>query len=470
MTKSKGQFSFFTNQNLNPTRVVVVSFLFIIFLGAFLLWLPISSRDHIFTSPLVCLFTATSATCVTGLVQVDTWLHWTFFGQLIILLLIQLGGLGFVSMFSLVAFAFHKRIGLSQRLVMASALNLSSTSGVVRMVRRALFGTFLFELLGAILLSTRFIPKFGWLKGIWFSVFHSISAFCNGGFDLMGGYSGAFSSMSGFTGDPVVLLTLISLILLGGMGFFLWEDIYQTIIQSKQYAMQDWKKKFRSLSLYSQMAIQITAVLILGGSLLFLLLEWSNPETLGALPPWQRFLNALFQSTTLRTAGFATLDQSLLEDGSLLISIVLMLIGGCSGSTAGGLKTVTIGVLLLALKDSLKGQDAVVYRGRTIPHSRVFSAMVLLQVVLLLFFLGVFALTITANLPFLPSTFEVASALGTAGLSMNLTTQLNPLSSLLLIVLMFLGRVGILSFSIAFLNKQRKSNSILYPTVDMMIG
>lgn len=458
MTKESHKFSFFANRNLNPTRVVVVGFAGIILLGAVLLWLPLSSRSGTFTNPLTCLFTATSATCVTGLVQVDTWLHWSFFGQALILLLIQLGGLGFVTLISLIAFALHQKIGLSQRLVMASALNLNGTSGVVRMVRRALVGTFAFEGVGALLLATRFVPLFGWKQGIWFSVFHSVSAFCNGGFDLMGEHTGPFSSLAGFVHDPVVLLTLMALIILGGLGFFLWEDMYQN------------KFVYKKLSLYSQMALKITFWLILFGTFAFLSLEWNNPATLGELPPWQRVLNAMFQSVTLRTAGFATLDQSALDDGSALVAILFMLIGGCSGSTAGGLKTVTLGVLLLALRDCMKGEDQVVFRGRTVPHPRVLSAMVLLQVVLFLFFCGMLALTITDNLPFLPSAFEVASAMGTAGLSMNLTTRLNPLSSVVIIVLMFLGRVGILSFSIAFLNKQRSTNILRYPTVDMMVG
>ncbi len=450
--------SLFSLKNFNPTRIVVLGFCGIILLGAFLLWLPISSKTGEFTNPLVCLFTATSATCVTGLAKVDTFLHWSFFGQTVVLLMIQIGGLGFVSILSALSMFFHQRIGLSQRLMMASALNMNSTAGVVRVVRRALVGTVCFELGGALLLATRFIPQFGLAQGLWFSLFHSISAFCNGGFDLMGGTTGEFSSFSGFTHDPVVLFTLMVLIIAGGLGFFVWEDLIQQ------------KGKTKQLTLYSQMVLLMSTWLVLGGFVLFLMLEWSNPATLGEMPLMDKLLNGLFQSVTLRTAGFATIDQAGLTDGSALVSIVLMLIGGSSGSTAGGLKTVTAGILLLALREHSKGESQVVFRGRTIAHRQVISAMVLLQMVLLFFFVGTLAMTITDNAPFLPSVYEAASAMGTVGLSMNLTPGLNALSDIVIMLLMFLGRVGILSFSIAFMTSKRKQNIVKYPGTDMMVG
>lgn len=446
------------NRNLNPTRIVVVGFLAIIFLGSLLLWLPISSRSGQFTNPLICLFTATSATCVTGLVQVDTYLHWNFFGQGLILLLIQIGGLGFVSVLSILSFLLRQRIGLSQRLIMASALNMNNTEGVVRVVKRALKVTFLIEGLGAIFLAFRFMPQFGVGKGLWFSVFHSVSAFCNGGFDLMGGETGEFSSLAGYVNDPYILFVLMFLIVAGGLGFFVWEDLIQK------------KWNYQKLSLYSKMVMNMSFALVLSGFVLFLLLEWNNQGTLGDLPTHSRIINALFQSITLRTAGFAAIDQAALTDGAALSSLAYMLIGGSSGSTAGGLKTVTVGILILALGQNLQGHDNVVYRGRTIPHRQVISAMVLLQMMLMMFFLGTLALTITDNASFLPSAYEAASAMGTVGLSMNLSPQLNALSSLVIIVLMFLGRVGILSLSIAFMTKKRQANIVKYPTVDMMVG
>ncbi len=445
-----------SNIKLNPTRIVVLGFLTMIFMGALLLWLPISSQSGEYTDPVVCLFTATSATCVTGLVQVDTALHWSFFGQLVILILIQLGGLGFVTFISLFAFAFNQRIGLSQRMIMASALNLNGTAGVVRLIQRALKGTFLLELCGALILSTRFIPIFGVAKGIWYSIFHSISAFCNAGFDLMGSYSGEYSSLAAFYDDPLVLLTLSVLIVVGGLGFYVWEDVMTNGVGH--------------LSLYSRLVFKITAILILAGFVFFLVVEWSNPLTLGEMSLFDKLLNGFFQSVTLRTAGFATLNQGAMDEGAQVMAILFMLVGGSSGSTAGGLKTVTVGILLLSLRDSLVGRNEVVVGGRTIHRSRVNNAMTLTLIVILLFLSGSMMLTVVSGLPFVDVAFEVASAMGTVGLSTGITTQLNSFATLSIIVLMYLGRVGILSFSIAFLTHNPTVNKIHYPTADVMVG
>lgn len=265
----------YPRRKLNPTRLIALGFGAVILLGTLLLHLPLAARDGQATPWLTCLFTATSATCVTGLVQVDTFLHWSGFGQGVILALLQLGGLGFVTLLSLISLMLHRRIGLSERLVMASALNLPNTSGVVRVVRHALMGTFLLEGAGAILLSTRFVPKFGWGRGLWFSIFHSVSAFCNGGFDLMGEYTGPYSSLAGFQGDVVVLGTIMALIIVSGLGFFVWEDLLE-------------HRSFRRLSLYSRLTLGITGGLIIAGTVLFLWIEFDNPATLGGMPPGRR--------------------------------------------------------------------------------------------------------------------------------------------------------------------------------------
>lgn len=443
-------------KKLNPTRMIALGFGAIILLGTLLLHLPIAARDGEATRWLTCLFTATSATCVTGLTQVDTFLHWSPFGQGVVLVLLQLGGLGFVSLLTLVSLALKRRIGLSQRLVMASALNLSNPSGVVRVVRHALMGTFLIEGAGAAVLAIRFVPLFGLGRGLWFSLFHSVSAFCNGGFDLMGAYSGPFSSLAGFQGDPVVLGTIMVLIVLGGIGFFVWED---------WLVCRSWK----GLALYSKMVLVLTGGLILLGWLFFLWAEWDNPATLGQLPAREKVFNALFQSVTLRTAGYSTLDQAAFADSSAALSILLMLVGGSSGSTAGGIKTVTAGVLLVALWESLRGREQVVFRGRTIPQRRVLDAMTLSLAVVLMFVAGSMALSLTDGLPFLTAAYEVGSALGTVGLSMGATPALSPFSALLIILFMYLGRVGILTFSIAFLTR-RADSRLHYPKADIMIG
>ena len=441
-----------SNQNFNPTRLIVVSFGAIILLGTFLLHLPISARDGQFTPWLTCLFTATSATCVTGLVLVDSALHWTPFGQGVILAMIQLGGLGFVSLISLIPLLLRRRIGLSQRLAIASAFNLNGMSGVVRVVRHALMGTFLLEGCGAILLATRFVPLFGWGRGLWYSIFHSVSAFCNAGFDLMGEHTGAFSSLAGFREDPVVLGTIGCLIVLGGLGFFVWEDCLE-------------HRSWRRLSFYSRMVLAVTGALILGGWLFFLGAEWNNLETLGGMTAGEKVGNALFQSVTLRTAGYSVLDQGALREGAAALSVVLMLIGGSSG-----IKTATAGVLLISLWAGLRGRDQVVLRRRTIPQARVLNAMTLTLVVTCLFLAGSIALTLADGVPYLAAAFEVASAMGTVGLTMGITTGLSPLSQGIIIAMMFLGRVGVLSFSIAFLIRDRGENKIRYPSVDVMIG
>lgn len=444
------------SKNLNPTRLIAEGFGAIILLGTLLLHLPISSRADEMTPWIICLFTATSATCVTGLAQVDTFLSWSAFGQGVILVLLQLGGLGFVSLITLASLALRRRIGLSQRLVMASAFNLNSTSGVVRVVRHALMGTFLLEGAGALVLTTRFVPLFGWGQGLWFSVFHSVSAFCNGGFDLMGGYTGPFSSLAGFQNDPVVLVTIMTLIVVGGIGFFVWEDWLEC---------RSWK----TLSLYSKLVLNVTGGLVVFGWLFFLCVEWKNPGTLGPMTAGEKVLNALFQSITLRTAGFATLNQGALSDSSAALSVLFMLVGGSSGSTAGGIKTATAGVLLIALLEGLRGKEQVVFRGRTIPQRRVLDAMILALAMGMLFAAGSIILSLLNGLPILMGGFEVASALGTVGLSMGATTELNSASSLLIILFMYLGRVGVLTFSVAFLTRG-SDRKLSYPTVDVMIG
>ncbi|MEG2000719.1 MAG: potassium transporter TrkG [Evtepia sp.] len=443
-------------RNVNPTRIVALSFGILIISGALLLLLPCMSNDGRSAGPLTALFTATSATCVTGLSLVDTLTQWSIPGQIVILLMIQLGGLGFMTAYTLILLALQRKIGLSQRMIIASTLNLNHMSGVVRVVKNALYGTLLIEGIGAALLSIRFIPQFGILGGIWRSIFHAISAFCNAGFDLLG-VNGAMFSMIHYNNDPLVMLVHMGLIVVGGLGFFVWADV---------------RHYFRSgkLSLYTKMVLTITAILIVFGFVFFFFAEGDNPNTFGQMSFGQKALNALFQSVTLRTAGFAAVSQDGLRDGSMVVSAVLMLIGGSSGSAAGGIKTVTMGILILTLMAGLRGKEEVTIAGRSIPHSRVMNAMTLSATMLILFFVCSIVISLGENIPYLPAAFEVASALGTVGLSANLTPLLSMPSQLLLVGLMYLGRVGILSFSIAFLAKKRMEPKVSYPAFDVMIG
>ncbi len=442
-------------KNINPTRIVVSSFGVIILAGTLLLMLPAASRDGQSAGLLTALFTATSATCVTGLILVDTWLSWTLFGQVVILLMIQLGGLGFMTVIALFCLALDRRISLSQRLLIASTFNLNDMDGVVRLVRYALRGTFLFEGVGAAILSFCFLPRFG-LSGVWRGIFHAVSAFCNAGFDLMGA-DGPFQSLTGYSGHPVVLGTIMALIVLGGLGFFVWGDV--------------WKNRgWRGLSLYSKMVLASTAALILTGWAAVLAAEWNNPATLGSMPVWQKLLNALFQSVTLRTAGFNAIDQGAMQPLSLVVSILFMLIGGCSGSTAGGVKVGTVCVLLLAVRAGMTGREEVTLRGRSVAPRRVFDAMTLVFVALVLFLAGTLALSALDGVPLIDAAFEAASAIGTVGLTVGITPALSVPSRLIVIGLMFLGRVGILSFAMAFLTRRHGAPRIKYPAFNIMIG
>ncbi len=448
---------FIRNRSLNATRIVAGSFAAIILIGALLLTLPIASRDGQSAGFFTALFTATSSTCVTGLILVDTWVQWSFFGQLVILAMIQLGGLGFMTVISLLSFALRRRIGLSERLIMVSTLNLNDLDGVVRTVRHALMGTFLMEGAGAVLLSIAFVPHFGLLGGIWRGIFHAISAFCNAGFDLLGGRFGAFSSLAGLQDNPLVLGTIGVLIVIGGLGFFVWEDIWE-------------KRCWRKLSVYSKMVLIVTGALLLGGTLFFLAEEWANPATLGSMTLGEKIGNAAFQSVTLRTAGFDAIGQGGLTDTSKAFSAILMLIGGSSGSTAGGLKTGTVAVLLLALRSGLAGREQVTFRGRTIPYRRVLNAMTLALVMLFLFLLGSMLISTVEDLPYLDCAYEVASAMGTVGLTTGITPTLSTLSQTLIIVLMYTGRVGVLSFSIAVVTRSKFPAKLKYPDMNVMIG
>lgn len=448
---------FWRRRGVNATRIVAASFAVIILLGTLLLSLPAASRSGESAGLFPALFTATSSTCVTGLVLVDTGTQWSLFGQAVILVMIQLGGLGFMTVVTLLSLALRRKISMSERLVMASTLNLQGMDGVVRVVRHALMGTFLMEGAGALILSTRFIPEFGLAGGLWRGIFHAVSGFCNAGFDLLGGTYGPFCSIAPYRDDPVVLGTLMALVVIGGLGFFVWEDILT-------------HRKWNRLSLYSRMVLGLTGGLLLFGTVFFLWTERANPATLGAMPAGERLLNAAFQSVTLRTAGFATLDQGALGESSKVFSCILMLIGGSSGSTAGGLKTVTVGVLLLALRAGLAGREQVTLRGWAVPDRRVLDAMNLTLMAGVLFLVCSLVVSVLEGAAYVDCAFEVASAMATVGLSANLTPELSVFSQGVLIALMYLGRVGILSFSIAFLIRRDGRSKIRYPEVDLMIG
>ena len=459
MAKQNPIFRFFAlkrKKNLSPTRIIALVFAGLILLGALLLRLPGASRNGVSCGFLPALFTATSATCVTGLSLYDTWTQWSGFGQTVILLLIQIGGLGFMSAASVFVFFLRKKIGLKQRLVMAQALSLNDMQGVVRLQKVVLVGSFSIEAVGAMILTLRFWPEYGFTQGLKWGVFHSVSAFCNAGFDILGCITPGASLME-FNSDPVVLLTLGALVVIGGLGFFVWEEIAS-------------RRHFRAFSVYTKLVLISTAVLIFGGTLIICLLEWNNPATLGPMGMGDKLLNGLFQSITLRTAGFAAIDQGAMTEGTKGFSLLLMLIGGSSGSTAGGLKTVSVVVLVLFVAARARGRETVSVFKRSIPNDKALDAMTISVIMIgLALFGGVFIST-TSPIGFTDALFESVSALATVGLTAGVTGSLSIPARILIILYMYFGRVGILTISLGFLMGNKAEDRFRYAQTNLLIG
>lgn len=441
---------------VTPTKHIAVAFALIILTGALLLTLPIASRDGVSSGFRPALFTATSATCVTGLVLYDTFTQWSGFGQGVILALIEIGGLGFMSAATLVIFSLRRKIGLKQRMVMAQALSLNDLEGVVRLQRLVLFGSLGVEGIGALILMLRFLPEMGFVTALWWGVFHSISAFCNAGFDVFGCITPGASLME-FQSDPVVLLTLAALIVVGGLGFLVWEDLVT-------------KRKFKKFSVYTKLVLLTTLALILSGWVLTCILEWNNPDTLGPMSVGDKLLNGLFQSVTLRTAGFAAIDEGKLTDSSKAVSMALMLVGGSSGSTAGGLKTVTFVVLLLFVAARARGRETVCAFKRTIPQRQVLDAMTIGLILLMLAMFGGIFISATSPVGFTDALFEAVSALATVGLTAGATGALSVPAQILIILYMYFGRVGVLTISLGFLMGNRAEERYQYASTSLLIG
>ena len=441
---------------MSATKLIAVIFAVIILCGTGLLMLPQASRDGSSCSFLNALFTATSATCVTGLTPFDTYTQWSTFGQWVLLGLIEIGGLGFMSAATLVIFILRKKIGLKQRLVMAQALSLNELDGVVKLQRTVLVGSLAMEALGALVLTLRFWPEYGFRHALRWGVFHSVSAFCNAGFDIFGELAPG-SSLQLFREDPVVLLTLAALIVVGGLGFLVWEELAE-------------KRTFQKLSVYSRLVLSATGILLLCGWALTCLLEWNNPETLGSLDAGGKLLGGFFQSVTLRTAGFDAINQSALTEGSKAVSMVFMLIGGSSGSTAGGLKTVTFLVLLLFIASRARGRSVVTVYRRTIPDNQVMNAMTIAIIMIMLAMFGGIFISATAPVSFTDALFEAVSALGTVGLTAGATGLLSAPAKILIIVFMYFGRVGVLTISLGFLMGNQAVERFRYAETTLLIG
>jgi len=440
------------------TQAITFVFLFLIFFGGFLLNLPIASRNGVSMGYLDALFTATSATCVTGLVVVDTYVQFSAFGQLVIIFLIQIGGLGFMTMATLFSLLMRRVITLNERLLIRESLNIDDMQGIVRLAKHILIGTFAIEFVGALLLSIRFIPEFGMPSGIYKSIFHSISAFCNAGFDIMG-QKGEFIGLTSYVSDPIVSLVIPMLIIIGGIGFAVWEDVFQ-------------QSNFYKLRLHTKIAITMTAFFIISGTIGFYILEHNNPATMQGLSPMGKLLASFFQSVTTRTAGFNTISQDGMTIASKFISIILMFIGGAPGSTAGGIKVVTVGVLAFAAYAVIKGTSQVTMFKRRISYNAILRAMTIVMISLFVVATGIIILSIVEKTLFINIIFEVVSAFGTVGLTLGITPNLTVVGKLTIITIMFFGRVGVLTVALSLLMGMNSggSDKIKYPEEKIMVG
>lgn len=440
-------------RNFSRARMIALGFLIIIIIGTFLLMTPFASKEGQWTDFLTALFTAVSASCVTGLTVVNTSVYWSYFGQIVILILIQIGGLGFITVGFGFSLMLQRRISLRQRGMLKESVNVLDDAGLVRLAKLILKGTALFEGAGAVILTCCFIPDMGFLKALYYGIFHSVSAFCNAGFDLMGVFG--YSSFTGYNDDPVVVITLILLILTGGLGFFVWADLKKNRFHFKKYA------------LHTKLVIVTSAILVFGGAALFYIIEKDN--TLADMSTGQAVLNAFFSAVTPRTAGFNMVDTGSLTEAGKLLTILLMFIGGCPGSTAGGIKVTTIAVLILYIKSTLTRTDGVNVFKRRLTNDAVPKATTVFTLNLFLAAIAALAIAAISSLGLTDIVFEAVSAISTVGMSCGITSQLGAAGLMIIAALMYLGRVGSLSFAMSFTDKKKLAH-IKLPQENINIG
>ena len=406
------------------------------------------------------MFTATTATCVTGLVTVTTATAWSVFGQAVILILIQIGGLGVITVMSGITLAVHKRFRLKDSILLQDAFNLNSLSGLGSFLKKAVLGTLIVESVGALLYMTVFVPEFG-ARGIWISVFNSVSAFCNAGIDII-----SDTSLCAYATNPVINVVTSLLIVLGGLGFIVWWDLIEVFKRSKNEGM----RAFSRLTLHSKIVLVTTMILIFGGGLLILLLEYNNPMTVGNMSLFDKIQVSLFQSVTTRTAGFASVMQDCLRDSTSVISLALMFIGGSPVGTAGGIKTVTVAVLFATALSSVANKDDVSLLGRRIPRNACNKAVTVVIMSFSIVFVSTIALSVATNVPLLDVLYETVSATATVGLSRGITSTLNAVGKIIIILTMYLGRVGPISLAFAFKTRTVNTNNIKNPVEEVTVG
>lgn len=444
---------------MQPTQVMVLGFASVILIGALLLNLPIATQSGESIGFIDALFTSTSAVCVTGLIMADTATYWNGFGHVVIILLIQIGGLGFMTITTLFALITKKRINLKERLLIQESLNQFDLSGLVKLTRYVLLMTFTIEGIGALILSTVFIPQFGLLKGTWYSIFHAISAFCNAGFDLMGPVSGKFSSLTYYVNNFTVSVTISLLIIFGGLGFPVILDIIKN-------------RKLSKLNLHSKIVLITTVSLILVGTVLILILEYNNPKTIGKLGFGGKVLASFFQSVTTRTAGFNTVDLTAMHENSLFIMIILMFIGAAPASTGGGVKVTSIATLVLTVKSFILGKEDIEVGERRIGTSIVRKSLGIFVIGIIVVLSGTIIITITdPSFNLIEAGFEVVSAFATVGLSLGGSPNLSTLGKIFIMLFMFMGRVGSLTIFMAIMSRKTKKNPpIRYPEGKIIVG
>lgn len=446
--------------HLSTTHTIMLSFIVAILVGSLLLSLPISSASGKAVPYIDALFTATTATCVTGLVTVPTVSAWSTFGQAVILVLIQIGGLGIITIFSGLMISFHKRIGIGDRMLIQDAFNLNTLSGIVVFIKKVFIGTFVVEGIGALLYMTVFVPEYG-LRGIWISVFNAVSAFCNAGMDIL-----SADSLCEYALNPMVNLVTGMLVILGGIGYIVWWDLIRVLKNVKKQKL----KCLKSLTLHSKIALSATAILLLSGAVSFFIFEYNNPLTMKDYSFFDRVQVSLFQSMTTRTAGFATIPQQNLTNASALTALMLMFIGGSPVGTAGGVKTVTIAVLLASALATIRNNEDVSLFHRTLSKQAISKAVAVVCMSFVIMFTSSILLAAVTNADALDILYETVSATATVGLTRNLTPSLNILGKVIIIVTMYLGRVGPISLVIAFNTKKKRSNIIKNPTEEISVG
>lgn len=446
--------------NLTTTQTIMLSFLLAILAGSVLLALPVSSADGQAVPYIDAFFTATTSICVTGLVTVPTFSTWSLFGQLVILFLIQIGGLGVVTIMSGLMISLHRRIGIKDRMLIQDAFNLNTLSGMVKFIKKVFLGTFIVEGSGALLYMTVFVPEFG-LRGVWISVFNAVSAFCNAGMDVI-----SENSLYDYVHNPLINFVTILLIVVGGIGYIVWWDIMNALKNIKRQKL----KCFSGLTLHSKIALSMTGSLILAGTIAVFIFEYHNSQTMGGFTLPEKLLASLFQSVTTRTAGFATIPQEDLTNASSIVSLLLMFIGGSPVGTAGGIKTVTIVVLIVSAFATMKSKAEAELFHRTISKQAVSKAVAVVSMAFIILSASTLLLSAVTDADALDITYETVSAAATVGLTRSLTSSLNMWGKIIIIITMYLGRVGPISLMIALNTKKETKNIIKNPTEEISVG